>query len=93
MKETQVPSLNQEDPLEEDLAAHSSILIRKSHGQELGKLLRPQGHHESVQTECMCACARKYTHTLLHTRLRPQLVIVLIKGVVRGVRSTGFPGN
>ena len=53
----------------------------------------PQGHHESVQTECMCACARKYTHTLLHTRLRPQLVIVLIKGVVRGVRSTGFPGN
>ena len=27
MKETQVPSLNQEDPLEEDLAAHSSILL------------------------------------------------------------------
>lgn len=35
MKETQVPSLNQEDPLEEDLAAHSSILIRKSMDKSL----------------------------------------------------------
>ena len=33
MKETQVPSLGQEDPLEKGLAMHSSILSEKSHGQ------------------------------------------------------------
>ena len=29
MKETQVPSLGQEDPLEEEMATHSSILARR----------------------------------------------------------------
>ena len=33
MQETQVCSLDQEDPLEEDMAIHSSILARESHGQ------------------------------------------------------------
>ena len=33
MKETQVQSLGQEDPLEEELATQSSILVGKSHGQ------------------------------------------------------------
>ena len=33
MKETQVQSLGQEDPLEEGMAAHSSTLPRESHGQ------------------------------------------------------------
>ena len=33
-QETQVPSLGREDPLEEEMATHSSILARKkSHGQ------------------------------------------------------------
>ena len=31
--ETQVQSLGQEDPLEEEMATHSSILPGKSHGQ------------------------------------------------------------
>ena len=30
---TQVQSLGQEDPLEEEMATHSSILDEKSHGQ------------------------------------------------------------
>ena len=30
MQETQVPSLGQEDPLEEEMATHSSILARKT---------------------------------------------------------------
>ena len=33
MQETRVQSLGQEDPLEEGMATHSSILAWKSHGQ------------------------------------------------------------
>ena len=33
MKETQVRSLGQEDPLEEEMATHSSILAWEIHGQ------------------------------------------------------------
>ena len=33
MQETQVPSLGWEDPLEKEIATHSSILPEKSHGQ------------------------------------------------------------
>ena len=33
MQETWVPSLGQEDPLEEEMATHSSILPGKFHGQ------------------------------------------------------------
>ena len=33
MQETQVQSLGQEDALEKEMATHSSILARKSHGQ------------------------------------------------------------
>ena len=32
-RETQVPSLGQEDPLEKEMATHCSILAWKSHGQ------------------------------------------------------------
>ena len=33
MQETQVQSLHQEDPLQEEVATHSSILAWKFHGQ------------------------------------------------------------
>ena len=33
MQEMQVPSMGQEDPLEEEMATHSSILPGESHGQ------------------------------------------------------------
>ena len=33
MQETQVRSLDREDPLEEEIATHSSILAGESHGQ------------------------------------------------------------
>ena len=39
MQETQVPSLDQEDPLEKEMAAHSSILAwRIPWTEELGRL-------------------------------------------------------
>ena len=33
MQEMQVPSLGGEDPLDKEMATHSSILAQKSHGQ------------------------------------------------------------
>ena len=33
MQEMQVESLGQEDPLEKEMATHSSVLAGKSHGQ------------------------------------------------------------
>ena len=33
VQETQVPSLGWQDPLEKEMATHSSILAGKSHGQ------------------------------------------------------------
>ena len=49
--ETQVQSLGQEDPLEEETATHSSILPGKSHGQRSLVGCSPWGHRESNTTE------------------------------------------
>ena len=45
MQETWVPSLGQEDPLEKEMATHSSILVWKIPG------LQSWGHKESDTTE------------------------------------------
>ena len=42
-QETQVQSLDQEDPLEEEMATHSSILPGESHGQRNLVGYSPQG--------------------------------------------------
>ena len=44
--ETQVQSPGQEDPLEEEMATHSSILAWKSHGQRSLADYSPWGHKE-----------------------------------------------
>ena len=54
MKETQevwVCSLGWEDPLEEEMAIHSSILAEESHGQRSLTGYSPKGHKESDTTE------------------------------------------
>jgi len=48
--ETQVQFLGQEDPLEEGMATHSSILAWRIPWTEPGRL-SPQGHKESDMTE------------------------------------------
>ena len=61
MQETQemrVQSLDQEDPLEEDMATHSSILPEKSNGQGGPVGYSPEGSKELDTTE-----AAKHTHT------------------------------
>ena len=46
-QETWVQSLGWEDPLEEAMATHSSILAWKSHGQRSLEGYSPWGHKES----------------------------------------------
>ena len=51
MLETQVRSLGQEDPLEKEMAAHSSILAWRIPGTEETGGLQTQGCKESERTE------------------------------------------
>ena len=44
MQKTWVRSLGQEDPLEKEMATHSSILVWKSHGQRSLAGYSPWGH-------------------------------------------------
>ena len=44
--EMQIPSLDHEDPLEEEMATHSSILIWKIHGQKSLVGYSPRGCKE-----------------------------------------------
>ena len=46
-QEMQVQSLGWEDPLEEDMAAHSSILAWKIQGQKCLAVYSPWGYNES----------------------------------------------
>ena len=48
MQERQFPSPGQEDPLEEEMATYSSVLVGKSHGQESSSSGR---HKEADMTE------------------------------------------
>ena len=47
----QVRSLGQEDPLEEGMAIHSSVLPGESHGERNLAGCSPLGHKESDTTE------------------------------------------
>ena len=51
MQETRVQSLGQEDPLEKEMASHSSTLAGKFHGQRNLVGYKPWGHKESDRTE------------------------------------------
>ena len=77
MQEMQVWSLGQEDPLDEEMATLSSILIWKIPcTEEPGS---PWGHKESDTTEHVrvpvhaCACAHTHTHT--HSSLPASFVV------------------
>ena len=51
MQETWVLSLGWEDPLEEEMTTHCSILAGEFHGQRSLAGYSPQGHKESDTTE------------------------------------------
>ena len=50
-EETQVQSLDQEDPLEKEMATHCSVLAGKSHGQKSLAGYSPWGRKELDTTE------------------------------------------
>ena len=51
MQETRVQSLGQEDPLEEEMVTHSSILAWEMHGQKSLVGYSPWGRKESNTSE------------------------------------------
>ena len=51
-----IRSLGQEDPLEKEMAIHSSILAGESHGQRSLLGYSPWGCKESDTTEHACMC-------------------------------------
>ena len=60
MRETWVRSMGWEDPLEKEMATHSSILPGESHGRRILVGYSPRGHKESDTTE------RLYFHFSLY---------------------------
>ena len=53
MQETWIQSLGQKDPLEEDMATHSSILARECHGQRSLVGYSPWDRKELDKTESL----------------------------------------
>ena len=62
-KETQVPSLGQEDPLEKEMATTPVFLPGKFHGQRSLAGYNPGGHKELDETERARTRAHAHTHT------------------------------
>ena len=81
MQETWVPSLGREDPLEEGMATHSSILAWRIHGQR-----SPRSSEELDTTERLSTAqdakgqalslSLSHTHTHAHTHTR----VLLLQG-------------
>ena len=65
MQETQVRSLGGEDPLEKEMATHSSILACEIPWTKEPGGYSPWGHKELDMTECMIAYTHKHTHISL----------------------------
>ena len=67
-QETRVQSLGQEDPLKEELATHSSILVWKiPWTKEPGQVTAHGGNKESDTTERARTRARTHTRACTHT--------------------------
>ena len=67
MRETWVQSLGQEDLLEKEVAAHSSILAWRIPWTEEPGGLQPMGLQESDTTEQLDRQTDRHTHTHTHT--------------------------
>ena len=63
MQESWVQSLGWEDPLEEGMATHSSILPGESHKQRSLAGCSPWGCTESDTTKATLTCTYVHTHT------------------------------
>ena len=71
MQETWVQSLGRDDPLEEGMATHSSLLAwRIPWTEEPGGLYSPWGSQRDT-TEHVCAHTHTHTHFNVYTRFLP----------------------
>ena len=75
MQETQVQPLGQEDPLEKEMATHSSILPGKSHGRSSLVGYCPWGCKESDRTERLHYLSIYLTYLLSLTEKLLELVV------------------
>ena len=64
MQETQIQSLGREDPLEKEMATHSSILAWRIPWTEEPGGLQSMGSQSCTPSMCTCSCV--HTHTLAH---------------------------
>ena len=84
MQETQVQSLDQEDPLAKGMATHSSILAwRIPWTEEPGGLYSLQDHKQLDMTEqlthmCACTPTQTHTHTHTHTQTKAEIYLLLL---------------
>ena len=74
MQDTRVRSLGWEDPLEKEMATHSSILPGESHGQRSLASYSPWGRKESDTTEQL-SLSQFTTFTKLYSSLLNNSVI------------------
>ena len=65
MQETRVQSLGQEDPLEKEMATHSSILAWELHGQRSLEGYSPQGH-KRVRHDLVTKQRQLLAHTFIY---------------------------
>ena len=73
MQETWVQSLGREDPLEEEMATHSSTLAWKIPWTEEPGGLQSMGRKELGTADCVCVT--EHTHTHKHTLMCADTVI------------------
>ena len=81
MQETGVQSLGQEDPVEKEMATHSSVLAWEIHGQRSLVGYSPWGHKESDTTEINLA----NTHMLINYSSFPTRVASLVAQLVKNL--------
>ena len=81
MQETGVQSLGQEDPVEKEMATHSSVLAWEIHGQRSLVGYSPWGHKESDTTEIDLA----NTHMLINYSPFPTRVASLVAQLVKNL--------
>ena len=76
MQETRVQSLGGDDPLEKEMATHSSILVWTIPWTEESDSYSPWGHKEvrhNSMTELSVSLSLSHTHTHTHTHTRKRI--------------------
>ena len=85
MWETRFQSLGREDPLEKEMATHSSTLAWKSHGHRILVGYSPWGHKKSDTTK------RLHFHFFFFFTLQKSIVVYILSIVIENIPKDRFP--